>query len=90
MAFTALIGVDTESSLAYQAFSVLLCLAVIAFLGALVFRARFEIDRQLPRFGSVGEPFQFRVRVRSLNATAQTGLTLLDRLGDSVQELQES
>jgi uncharacterized protein (DUF58 family) len=87
---TALIGLDTESSVAYQAFSLLFCLTLFALLGVLWFRARFDLDRSLPRFASAGEPFTYRVTIRNLTDKAQSGLTLLELLGEDRQVVDDT
>jgi hypothetical protein len=51
-----LMGSDTENTVAYQGFSLVACLLVIAIGSAWFFRARFSATRTLPRFGTVGRP----------------------------------
>jgi len=79
---TAGMATDTEQSLGYQVFSLLLCLAVAAMAVAPLFRARFAAERLLPRFGSAGHPLRYTVSVRNLTRTVQTGLQVLDGLTD--------
>lgn len=77
---TGLLGPDTDNNVAYQAFALLLCLVVIAMVASVGFRARFAAARHLPRFGTVGVPFTYTVRIRNLTTTPQAGLTLLEDL----------
>lgn len=77
------LSVDTENTVAYQACSMMVPLLLLAFAGSWIFRARFAVARRLPRLGTVGQPFHYRVTVSNLTATPQNGLTLLDNLGDS-------
>jgi hypothetical protein len=79
---TAMLGLDTESSVAYQAFSFLLSLLLVAFAFSLFFRARFAATRLLPRFGTAGSRFQYRIVIENLTRKPQRGLTLLERLAD--------
>jgi uncharacterized protein (DUF58 family) len=78
----ALLGPDTDNNVAYQAFALLLCLVLLSMLTAWSFRARFAATRLLPRFGTVGIPFTYTVRLENLTAKTQAGLTLLENLAD--------
>ncbi len=77
------VGVDLEQSIASQTFAILLCLALVAMLWALAFRGRFVIERRLPRFGSVGHPFAYRVSVRNQGHTPWRELEYFEDLADS-------
>lgn len=78
----AFMGLDTESSVGYQAFTLLLALLLVAGLSGFPFRARFTVERLLPRFGTVGQTFSYRIAVQSLMAHPQTGLALIEDLAD--------
>ncbi|HYG23495.1 MAG TPA: DUF58 domain-containing protein [Verrucomicrobiae bacterium] len=78
----ATMGVDTENTVAYQAFAPLLCLFLAAAAFSLIFRARFTATRQLPRFGTAGVPVQYRVQLRNLGHKTERDLTLLENLVD--------
>jgi uncharacterized protein (DUF58 family) len=78
----ALLGFDPENSVGYQGFTLILGLLCVAVLFGFGFRPSFAAERLLPRFGTVGQPFTYRVRLRNLTAKPQTGLTLLDGLAD--------
>ena len=82
MVWTGAIGVDLEQSVASQTFAVLLSLFVVAILWAFLFRIRFSAERLLPRFGSVGHPFVYRVSVRNLGVKRWPELELFDELAD--------
>ncbi|HUR46756.1 MAG TPA: DUF58 domain-containing protein [Candidatus Saccharimonadales bacterium] len=73
---------DTEQSLAYQTFALLLCLTAVSFVAAIFFRGRFSVIRHLPRFGSVGVPFRYRIEIHNRGRKTQRGLTLLEELED--------
>ncbi|MEI7729631.1 MAG: DUF58 domain-containing protein [Verrucomicrobiota bacterium] len=79
---TAIMGMNVERSVAYQAFTLLLSLMVLAMAAAFWFRVRFTAERVLPRFGSVGQPFPYRVVVRNESGQLQSGLWLLEELAD--------
>jgi uncharacterized protein (DUF58 family) len=80
--FTALFGFDIENTVTYQAFMVLFFALIAAFLGSRFFRARFSVQRLLPRFGSVGQSFYYRVEVKNLGRRRQNNLSLLEDLKD--------
>ena len=84
-----LVGVDPDLSVSYQAFSVLMCLVLVAFCCTGAFPARFAVARRLPAFGTAGSPFSYRVIVRNLTGQTQDGLTLLENLADSRPAFQE-
>ena len=75
-------GVDTDGTVTFQAFTPLFFLLVIAVVFSWFFRAQFSATRLLPRFGTVGRPFSYAVRVKNLSRKNQTGLTLLENLAD--------
>ena len=79
---TGVMGFDTENSVAYQAFLPLLALLVVAFPFSWFFKVRFAVERSLPRFGTAGRPFNYRVVVRNRTPKTQAGLTLLENLAD--------
>ena len=78
----ALLGMDPENSVGYQGFTLLVGLLLVAGLFGFRFRARFSAERLLPRFGTVAQPFTYRVTVRNLTKEDQDGLWLLENLGD--------
>lgn len=75
-----LTGLDTDNTVAYQAFAVLLCLLLVSAPFLFFFRARFSAARLLPRFGTAGTPLSYRVVVTNLTRKTQAGLTLFDNL----------
>lgn len=78
----AMMGIDPDNTVGYQAFTLLFALLVVGTVFTFYFRLRFSVVRQLPRFGTAGQPFHYRVAVRNLTPRTQTGLTLLENLSD--------
>lgn len=78
----ALTGLDTDNTVAYQAFALLLFLLLVSVPFLFFFRARFAARRLLPRFGTVGHPFRYRIVLKNLTAKPQKGLSLMDNLLD--------
>ena len=80
---TGLMGFDTDNSVAYQGFTVLLSLMLVGLVFMPVFRGKFSVTRSLPRYATAGQPFQYRVTVMNHGEHAQPGLTLLENLADT-------
>jgi uncharacterized protein (DUF58 family) len=78
----ASVGTDVENTVVYQEFALLLALLVFALATGGFFRAKFSATRTLPRFGTAGQPLQYRVWVKNLSPHPQTGLTLLENFAD--------
>ena len=78
----AAVGVDIENTVTYQSFALLLAMVLFAFGCSFFFRAKFSVERLLPRVGTAGLPLHYRVRVKNLTAKNQAGLTLMDNLAD--------
>ena len=69
----AIFGVDTEQSTAYRGFTYLVSLLLLAIAASLLFRSRFAVSRELPRFATAGEPLEYRLQVRNLDRREQRG-----------------
>jgi uncharacterized protein (DUF58 family) len=76
------IGLDTNRTVGYRVFTLVLALLVISGLSSLVFRGRFAARRILPRFATTGVPFTYRVAIANLTGRRQDGLVLLEELAD--------
>lgn len=76
-------GVDTDTTVAYQAFTPLLFLLLISLAFSLTFRGRFSASRVLPRFGTAGQPFVYSIFLRNQGRRMETDLTLRENVGDS-------
>jgi len=84
-----MVGLDTDNTVTYQAFALLLSWLLVAVAFSWFFRARFSATRLLPRFGTAGCPFSYRVVVKNLTPKNQGGLTLLENLADSRPSFQD-
>ena len=78
----ALGALDMESLSVYQGYVLLLLLLVTAFVFSWFFRLRYSAKRLLPRFGTVGLAFAYRIRIRNLTTHIQNDLTLLENPAD--------
>src|SRR6516165_35210 len=66
MVIAGILGPDSDNNVAYQGFTFLLLLLILAFCSSFFFRARFSASRVLPRFGTVGAPLSYTVAIRNL------------------------
>lgn len=82
-------GADTNLSLAYQAFVFLCFLFIAALAGTQFSRTRVEAERVLPRFGSAGLPFSYRVSLKNLTGKPQRGLSVTEDLTDPRPSLEQ-
>jgi uncharacterized protein (DUF58 family) len=85
----AAIGIDTNQSLAYQIFTFLGAILSLAIATSLLFRFRFRATRSLPRFGTVGLPFKYKIVLQNQNRSPQKGLQLLEVFADAYPSWQE-
>lgn len=71
-------GIDTRQNLAYQLFSLLVTLLLVAFFSSWFFRIRLFAQRYLPRFATVGEAMSYRIRIRNDSSYRQCDLSILE------------
>jgi len=86
---SAVVGIDTKQTLAYQSFTFLVFLLIVSLACSLRFRARFTAIRILPRFGTTGEKLAYRVVVKNMSQTVQRGLYLFENFEDSRPTFEE-
>ncbi|OQX22302.1 MAG: hypothetical protein BWK80_30825 [Desulfobacteraceae bacterium IS3] len=86
---SAVIGLDTNQTLAYQSFSFFSCLLVISGIWTCFFRGRFAVSRILPRFGTAGESLVYRLVVENLSLKIQKGLYLFEDMEDPRPSFEE-
>lgn len=75
---TGALGIDTELTLAYQVFTLLVSFVLVGIISSVLYRARFHLWRQLPAFGTVGQPLTYRITVGSRSAKTQRDLVLIE------------
>jgi uncharacterized protein (DUF58 family) len=86
---TTFMSFDTEQRGTYQLFAILAVLMAISVGCSPFFRARFAVERSLPRFGSAGCPLTYHLSVRNLTRKVQPGLLLLENMADPRPTLDE-
>ncbi len=74
----AVFGLDTRKTYAYQIFTLALALLLVAFLSSRFFKISLQINRQLPRYGTVGEPFFYSVEIHNPSDKLEIGLQIRD------------
>lgn len=93
LAASAVVGLDTNQSVAYQAFTFLFALLVISIVWSLFFRNNFTAKRILPPFGTVDEVLPYRIVVQNTSQRPQRDLHIFDNSDDprpSFREFVES
>ena len=83
------IGLDTNRTVGYQVFTLVLALVVLSAASSLVFRGRFAVRRILPRFASAGVPVTYRLAITNQTGRRQDGLVLLEELTDPRPSFEE-
>jgi uncharacterized protein (DUF58 family) len=82
-------ALDMESLSVYQGAVLLFLLLAIAFGFSWLFWLRFSAVRTLPRLGTAGQPFTYRIRIKNLSRKTQVGLTLLENPADPRPSFEE-
>jgi uncharacterized protein (DUF58 family) len=77
-----LLAPDTDNNVTYQALPLLLFLLVVAVGLSRLSQTRFSATRLLPKLGTAGCPFNYRILVKNLSGKVQSSLTLLENLAD--------
>ena len=75
LAILPMMRLQPEFSLSYQVFLLFLCSILVAAVWGFRFRARFDVQRALPRFASAGQSFTYPVTIRNLTNLPQSGLS---------------
>jgi len=76
------LGIDTSRTMSYQAFTFGAALLLIALVAALLFRAQAGVERQLPRYATAGERFDYRVVVHNHGSRPLEALLVRETLRD--------
>lgn len=82
-------GVDMDSTVAYQVYSITLFLLIVSFGFGWLFRPRISAARRLPRFGTAGKSFEYPIVAQNSTPKTQAGLTLIEDLADARPKFSE-
>lgn len=86
---SAVVGLDTHQTLAYQAFTLLLALVLTSMACGVLFRARLTAHRKLPKFGTVEEPLSYRILIENRMQKRQLGLYFQEDLEEARPSFEE-
>jgi hypothetical protein len=89
LAASVVVGLDTKQTMAYQAFTFLLAIVVIAMVFSLFFRCGLSATRILPRFGTAGVKLAYRIVVDNPTAKIQRGLKVFENFEDPCPSFKE-
>ena len=73
----AIVGLDTKQTMAYQIFTLLFAIAIIAVVYSFRFPCRCQVTGSLPKFATVGIEFDYYVTIQNPTGKIQRGLRLL-------------
>ena len=77
---TIVIGLDTKQTMAYQVFTFLVAILLIAIAFGFWFEVRFGIERNLPNFATVGVKLSYRLIVINKTNKVQRGLSFIEEI----------
>ena len=80
LAGTAIISIDTKQTMTYQVVTFLLAVLLIAIAFSFGFRDRFEIERKLPNFATVGVKLSYSLIIDNKTNKTQQGLSFIEDL----------
>lgn len=84
MIAAAVFGVDTRQTTTYQLFVFLLVVLIFSMLGSVFNRLKVSLTRQLPRYGTVGEPLRYSVTLTNLTNQTYDRLALIEPLAETL------
>lgn len=87
MIAAAVFGIDTKASTTYQLFVLLLIVFAFSLLGSLYNTLKVTIDRKLPRYVTVGEPFSYQISIDNLSGKKYHNLVLIDQLAENPADI---
>ena len=73
---------NPEQTLALEAFLLLAALTALSLVTVPFFRARFTVERHVPRFITAGESVPVRIRIRNVSSRTLRGLEYIEDLRD--------
>ncbi|MBF0275057.1 MAG: DUF58 domain-containing protein [Nitrospinae bacterium] len=86
---SAVIGIDTRQTLAYQIFTLLLAIFLCSFFYSLFFRGNFRVKRTLPQYATAGKTFTYKIDIETLGNKQEKGLEIIEVLRDQRPTLNE-
>ena len=78
----AALGIDTSRTMSYQSFGFLAALLAVGFVAAQFFRARAHVERELPRYATAGERFEYQVVIHNTGSRPIDAVVVREALRD--------
>ncbi len=78
----AVVGLDTHQSLSSQVFSLLAAMLALSAVLSMLFRARVQVRRSLPRFATAGEELGYRIVVGNAGARPLADIEVKERFAN--------
>ncbi len=72
------VGIDTNLTLVYQLFAVLLSLIVFSRLALRIQKPEITLHRRLPKYATAGQAFEYTILVKNNGKQVETGLAIID------------
>ena len=85
----AAFGLNTKTALIHELFGLLFALLLVAAVASVRFRPRVEATRRLPDFATVGEPFEYSLRLRSREARDVGAIDVQEALAVKLPTMRE-
>lgn len=85
----AMFGLDTNLTVAYQAFTLVAALVLVSLLTLRLGNTKFSAQRILPRFVSAGSPVKYQVRFKNQGRFALRDVELMEELSDPRPTMEE-
>ncbi len=89
MIASAVFGLDTRQTHAYQIFTLLFILLVLAFISAGTRRLQVTVTRKLPDFCTSGRPVTYEMVITNSSNKPVKNLTIIDELTNTIPEYEE-
>jgi uncharacterized protein (DUF58 family) len=86
---SAVVGLDTSRTVAYQIFTLLLAVLVVSIAGSVRFRASLTVRRSLPTYVTAGDTVTYRLFVGTTGPATERGLVAMEDLADPRPTFQE-
>ena len=89
---SALLGIDTNKTTAYEIFTLLLSILIIAIFVTFFSKIKINLSRKLPRFCTAGESIKYTITLENLTSREMTSLSISENLPDprpTLYELEE-
>ena len=89
LGLSIIFGINTQRTMLFQVFSLLLTFFSISFLSTLFFRPKIELKRSLPEFGVVNKEVFYSILIKNNKAAKESNIKLLEIPEDPRPALQQ-